>query len=127
MTPEEKKQLDELTKWKMSLEKVSTIPLNIDQSFRQRFSSPTITKVTLNFPSTAADMSSSLTVPVAGAKLNDLVVVTPPSAAIVGNIGGIFVGYVSATGIVTIRFINPDSGTSLDPGVGVFTIAVFKQ
>jgi hypothetical protein len=37
MTPEEKRELEELKAWKKSLEASSTIPLNIDQSFRTRF------------------------------------------------------------------------------------------
>ena len=39
MTPEQQKQLTDLVEWKKSLETSSTIPLNIDQSFRERFTS----------------------------------------------------------------------------------------
>ena len=37
MNEQEKQQLQELLNWKKSLESSSTIPLSIDQSFRQRF------------------------------------------------------------------------------------------
>jgi len=37
MTPQEKQQLNELLNWKKSLERSATIPLDIDQSFRNRF------------------------------------------------------------------------------------------
>jgi hypothetical protein len=39
MTPEEKKQFNDLLAWKKSLERSSTIPLLIDQSFTERFKS----------------------------------------------------------------------------------------
>ena len=38
MTPQElQKQIDELKAWKQSLEKSYSIPLNIDQAFKDRF------------------------------------------------------------------------------------------
>jgi hypothetical protein len=37
MTPEERKQLQTLTEWKRSLERSSSIPIEIDQSFKERF------------------------------------------------------------------------------------------
>jgi hypothetical protein len=40
MTPEEKKQLEELVAWKKSLESSSTIPLAVDQAFKGRFGLP---------------------------------------------------------------------------------------
>ena len=38
MTPEERQQLKDLMKFKKNLESSNSIPLNIDQSFRDRFS-----------------------------------------------------------------------------------------
>lgn len=37
MTPEQEKMLNDLLIWKTQLESASSIPLNIDQSFRARF------------------------------------------------------------------------------------------
>lgn len=37
MNEQEKRDLEELKRWKKSLESSSSIPLNIDQSFRARF------------------------------------------------------------------------------------------
>jgi len=37
MTPEEKKELEELKAWKQSLESSNSIPLDIQQSFTDRF------------------------------------------------------------------------------------------
>lgn len=37
MTPEQLQQLNELLAWKRSLESSSSIPLKVDQSFRERF------------------------------------------------------------------------------------------
>lgn len=42
MTPEEKQQLQELLDFKKSLEMSSSIPLSIDQAFRERFPTTTV-------------------------------------------------------------------------------------
>lgn len=103
-----------------------SIPLSVDQSIRARFRIPIIVKKTLDFADTSIQSGSSQTVDIPGTSVGDLVVITPPSGAIVGNLGGIFTAYVSSTGVVTIRFFNPSTTSSLNPSSGEFTIAVFK-
>jgi hypothetical protein len=121
------KRIEILEEWKRQMEFSSTIPLEIDQSYRKRFSVPVIVKIPLDFPNANAQTSSSLTANISGAAPGDLVVITPASNALIGNLGGIFVGYVNALNTVTIRFINPDTSSALNPPNGIFTIAVFKQ
>ena len=45
MTPEEKLQLNELVEFKKNLERSSTIPLSIDQAFRERFPNSTTIRI----------------------------------------------------------------------------------
>lgn len=89
-------------------------------------SSIIVSKVTINISTANAQNSSTTTVKVYGASVGDAVVLTPPSAAIVGNLGSLFIAYVSAADTVTIKFVNPDTGSSLDPGSGEFTIVIIK-
>lgn len=120
-----KREMEEMKRWKASLELSSSIPLSLDQAFRARFSIPIITKVPLNFGSIGAESATTLTVQVPGASIGDLVVVTPPTDSVAGI--GHFQGYVSAGGVVTIKFNNPYSASASDPGSGTFTIGVFKK
>lgn len=126
MTPEEKKQLNELVEFKNQMMSSALIPLGVDQAFRKRFSVPIIVKRVIDFGNTGVQSGEVQTFDIPQAEVGDLVVVTPPSAAIVGNLGGIFVGYVSSTGVVSVKFFNPDTTSSLNPGSGTYTIAIFK-
>ena len=85
-----------------------------------------VAKVTIDIASAASQNSSTQTVTVYGADVGDAVVLTPPSAAVVGFLGSLFVAYVSASNTITIKFINPATGTALDPGSGEYTIVVIK-
>jgi hypothetical protein len=77
---------------------------------------------TINFPSTAANASSSSVFAVIGASVGDAVLVGPPvSAATQGS----YFGYVSFSGTVTVRFNNDGSGT-FDPPSGTFVIKILK-
>jgi len=125
MTPEEKQQLNALLMWKQSLEASNTIPLNVDQSFTRRFHLPTIKNVTLDIGNANSQTASSVTVHIPGASIGDLVVVTPPAAAVVGI--GSFTAYVSAPETVTIVYANPSTSSSWDPASGVFSIALFQK
>ena len=76
---------------------------------------------TLNFPLTLAQTSSELTISVVGAIVGSPVVVGIPTLP---NINTAYTGYVSALGIVTIRF-NNYSLLSVNPASGIFTVKVF--
>jgi hypothetical protein len=77
----------------------------------------------LDFPSTAANTFSILTVTVTGAVDGDPVTVGPPSASIIGNSS--YTAFVSSANTVTIRLIN-HSAASIDPSAGTFRVAVLK-
>ena len=84
---------------------------------------PLIVKATLDFPSTAAQTSSDLTVTVAGAETDHHAEVIPPPALWVANCS--WVAWVSAVNVVTVRFVNVSSG-ALNPDSGSFVIIVRK-
>ncbi len=75
---------------------------------------------TLNFPNTAAGACSDLTVAVPGAKDGDVVDLGVPAASVPAN--GSFFGWVSAPGVVTIRYTNNDLVTAYDPAEGDFRV-----
>src|SRR3990167_8592971 len=79
---------------------------------------------TLDFPNTAAQQSSDLTVAVAGAAVGDFVQVAPPVASVLAN--SCYWGFVSAAGVVTVRFCNFSAG-ALNPPSGIFQIRVTSQ
>ena len=82
---------------------------------------PLIVVATLNFPDTAAQTSSDLTVSVPGADLDHYAEVAPPNASVLAN--SCYFAWVSAVGVVTVRFIN-FSNAALNPASGAFTIVV---
>jgi len=77
----------------------------------------------LDFPSTSAQNSSDITVPVTGAVLNDIVLLGVPNGSTLSN--SCFTAWVSASNVVTIRFNNYSSGP-LDPASGTFKVRVLK-
>lgn len=77
----------------------------------------------LDFPSTAAQTESALTVTVTGAADGDACDVGAPNAA--ASSGGSFMCYVSAANTVTVRFSNPTAG-AIDPASATFRVAVKK-
>lgn len=77
---------------------------------------------TLDFPSTNAGSSSTLTITVNGAVDGDVVSLGVPVAASSG-INGMFSAYVSAANTVTIKFL---TGTTENPAAGTFRISVLK-
>lgn len=86
-----------------------------------------ITKVlsataTLDFPSTAAQTSSDLTVSVTGAAAGDAVTVTPPGTV---DANACFTGRVSAADTVSVRFNNYSAG-AIDPASGLYRVTVMK-
>lgn len=78
-------------------------------------------RFTLDFPSTAANAQSTLTVDIPGAKVGDGVIVTPDAP----TAGFSFSGYVSAPTKVTVRAIN-GSGSTADPASGLYTVITLR-
>jgi len=81
---------------------------------------------TLDFPSTNAGAYSELTITITGASVGDKVFLgTPASSLPAGNCH--FFSYVSTTDTVTVRFVNSEIVTALDPSSGTFNITVQKH
>jgi hypothetical protein len=80
---------------------------------------------TLDFGNTAAGTATDLTVSLTGAEDGDAVMIGIPNGSTVAN--GHFVGWVSATNVVTIRFLNNNLLTALNPPSGVFETIVLKK
>jgi hypothetical protein len=80
---------------------------------------------TLDFANTAAGTATDLTVSVTGATDGDAVLVGIPNGSTVAN--GHFVGWVSSSGTVTVRFLNNNLLAALNPPSGVFEVIVFKK
>ncbi|MCG2613741.1 hypothetical protein LZZ85_05595 [Terrimonas sp. NA20] len=78
----------------------------------------------LNFPSTAANSSSDLTITINGAADGDAVSLGVPSAAVQTNSN--YTAWVSAANTITIRFTNNDGSTAKDPATGTFRVTVLK-
>lgn len=77
---------------------------------------------TLDFPSTAAQTSSDLTIAVAGAAVGDAVFLGLPAAP---DANGCFTAWVSAAGVVSVRFNNYSAG-AIDPASATYRVCVFK-
>jgi predicted phage tail protein len=78
-------------------------------------------RFTLDFPSTVANATSTLTVNIPGAKVGDGVIVTPDAPVA----GFSYDGYVSGNTVVTVRAIN-GSGSTVDPASGMFTVQTLR-
>jgi hypothetical protein len=78
---------------------------------------------TLDFPSTAAQSSSELTITVSGASDGDVVSIGVPNAS--SNANSCYTARVSATNTVTVKF-NNYSAAAIDPASGVFKVTIFK-
>ena len=75
----------------------------------------------LDFPNTIAQSSSDLNIAVAGATSGDVVALGTPGAAVLASSS--FTAWVSADGIVTVRF-NNYSTAALNPPAGAFRVMV---
>ena len=121
------KENQELQDWKKSLERSSSIPLQIDQSFRERFREYRLLfgQALLNFSSVAAAAAGTLTINVAGARINDPCLVSP-QAALASSTARFFQAYCVTEGVVTIQFDNQTAGAiDLDPIT--FRVVVFQK
>ena len=78
---------------------------------------------TLDFPSTGVNASSDLTVPTTGAVIGDIVSIGIPAGSVVP--GAVYMAWVSAADVVTIRLANLTAG-AVDPASGVFKVRVNK-
>lgn len=76
---------------------------------------------TLNFPNTAAQTSSELTVSVPGARITDSKGVSVTSTVNPAN--SYWTAYVSADDVVTVRFNNYSAG-AINPASGDFSVIV---
>lgn len=83
------------------------------------------TTAILDFGNTAAGSASDLTVTITGAADGDPITLGVPNSSTVAN--GNFTAWVSAANTVTVRYINPNLITALDPGSGTFKIIVHKK
>lgn len=78
---------------------------------------------TLDFPNTAAQSSSDLTIAVTGAALGDVVLLGVPNSAV--NANTCYTAWVSAAGQVSVRFNNYSAG-AVDPASAAFRVAVIQ-
>ena len=127
MNEELLKRIEALEDWKKSLERSSTIPLAIDQAFRERFREYKILfgQDLLDFSSVNAASAGTKTINVIGARVNDPCLVSP-QAALASNTARFFQAYCASDGIVTIQFDN-QTGSSIDLDPMTFKVAVFQK
>ena len=83
---------------------------------------PIVVKTTIDFPLTAAQSYSDANVVVTGADTDHAAEVAPAPAAIPAG-ACLYYAFVSAVGVVTIRFINA-SAAPINPASAEFTIVV---
>lgn len=119
------KEVQELKEWKKSLERSATIPLDIDQAFRERFlSGKMIFQVaTVNFASQVAGNSTSVDVVVPGAKVGDPCLISPGSLQATAHI---FQAYCLTDGLVTVKFDNQTAG-AVDLPSALVVLVVFSR
>lgn len=77
----------------------------------------------LDFPNTAAQSSSDLTIALTGAADGDVVSLGVPVAAL--NPDSCYTAFVSAANTVTVRFNNYSAG-AIDPASGTFRVSIIK-
>lgn len=120
-------QINQLRQDFESLKSSSTIPYSVDQAFRERQKIVFFGSRTIDFGSIEEQDFSIQTVTCPGAAMGDVVLLGLPAASLTGI--GMYMAWVSAADTVSIQFTNPKTATTgnLDPGSGVFTVAVIKQ
>lgn len=105
---------------------LSLIILSLTISFSPKSYAPVlIATSTLDFANTAAGTATDLTVTVTGAVDGDPVMIGIPNGSTAAN--GHFVGWVSSSGVVTVRFLNNNLLTALNPASGSFKVMVMKR
>lgn len=77
----------------------------------------------LDFPNTAAQNSSDLTITVTGAAVGDVVLLGVDNASV--NANSCYTAFVSAANTVTVRF-NNYSAAAIDPAAGTFRVSIVK-
>lgn len=83
------------------------------------------TSATLNFGVTLPGAATDLTMTIAGAAVNDVIALGVPSGSMPSN-GG-FLIWISSANTATVRFINIDPLSTLDPPSGTFTATIIKN
>jgi len=76
----------------------------------------------LDFPSTATDAVSDLTLALSGAVFGDAVCIGVPNGSVAGST--MYSGWVSASNTITIRFLNV--GAAQDPAAGTFRATIVR-
>ncbi|OHT44417.1 hypothetical protein [Flavobacterium tructae] len=79
---------------------------------------------TLDFPNTAPGTSQDLNISVPGAALGDVVSLGVPYASVEPN--SQYTAFVSASNVVTVRFVNFDTSTARNPVSGDFKVKIIK-
>jgi hypothetical protein len=79
---------------------------------------------TLDFPNTVPNTSSDLTMSVIGASVGDVVSLGIPPSSVLAN--SMFTAWVSATNVVTVRFVNVSATVPANPVAGLFRVMVTK-
>ena len=98
--------------------------LTTSGAVRQTINQGLTATATLDFPSTANDSFSTLTIAIANAALNDVVSLGLPDGSVPAAATN-FSAWVSAANTVTVRFTN-NSGVAQDPASGSFKVFVTK-
>jgi len=96
--------------------------VKVERLYQNPISAPRIitASAALDFPSMATLASADLTIAVAGAAVNDSVMIGLPAAP---TSGIVFSAFVSATGTVTVRAFNTTAGT-IDPASATYKVKV---
>lgn len=79
---------------------------------------------TLDFGSTLPGAATDLTMTVTGAVVGDNVILGIPNGSMPAN--GAFIGWVSASNTVKIRYVNTDVLATYDPSSGSFKATILK-
>lgn len=81
-----------------------------------------VASAVLDFPSTAAAATSTLTIPVPGAQPGDVVALGLPATV---NSGVLFDAYVSSYNTVTVRATNV-TAAAIDPAAATYNVVVMN-
>lgn len=96
------------------------------RQFTDAFSAVARVQVTLDFSSAGQGVSRALTATVQGAKVGDIVIVTPALPA-AGTITGVFSGTVTADDTVQVVWYNHSQAGTVDPPSQLYNVIVIKQ
>lgn len=101
-----------------------SVPLSNDRATKERFGVPIVAVKTTDIANISAETANEATFGITGAKVGDAVFVSPTSGVVTGALS--YVGYVSATGLVTLRVVNATDG-AIDPPSGEYVFVIFPR